>query len=404
MASYFGDTTRGHFQSGRGLLTLAFSNVRRRPLRSGLAVGGLAVAVAVLVTLSAFGKGYRRALTSELNRMGLQIMLVPLGCPYDAAAQVLKGKPLENSLPETAVEAARRDPAVAVAAPLFMAALPQPRTGRTDMWVGLDETARLIKPWWKVKAGQSWFPQPDSVILGIDAAEVEMRVPGDWLYSPEGGRRLEVAGVLERSGTSDDSLFFVPLRTAQEMFHHENRVTAVAIRLSDPALLGAAAERLQRIPGAQVVTLTEMMGTFLTMVGSVRTLLLSIALVALTVSILGVFNTMLAAVIERTNELCVMRAIGASRAQILQLITVEALSLAGAGAAIGIFLAMLLGPGIEMLVKGLVPLAPAGRLLLLSIHGLLQALMLSLAAGVIAGIYPAWRASRLNPADAVKAE
>ena len=64
-----------------------------------------------------------------------------------------------------------------------------------------------------------------------------MRAPGDRLHSPETGQELRVAGVLERSGTSDDSLFFVPLRTAQRMFGQENRLTAVAIRLRDPALL-----------------------------------------------------------------------------------------------------------------------------------------------------------------------
>jgi putative ABC transport system permease protein len=101
-------------------------------------------------------------------------------------------------------------------------------------------------------------------------------------------------------------------------------------------LLREASERLQRIPGAQVVTLTEMMGTFLNLVGAVRTLLFSIALVAMTVSVLGVFNTLLAAVVERTNELSVMRAIGASRSQIIALITTEALLLTGAGSLAGI--------------------------------------------------------------------
>ena len=180
------------------------------------------------------------------------------------------------------------------------------------MWVGLDESALALKPWWRVKSGDKWFPNDDAVILGCDAAEVEMRTPGDWFYSPETGQKLRVAGVLERSGTSDDSLFFVRLRTAQRMFNQTNRLTAIAIRLRDPALLREASERLQHIPGAQVVTLTEMMGTFLNLVGAVRTLLFSIALVAMTVSVLGVFNTLLAAVVERTNELSVMRAIGAS--------------------------------------------------------------------------------------------
>ncbi len=386
------------------MLLFAFRNLVRRPLRSALAICGLAAAVAVLACLSAFGSGYRRALGAELDRMGLQMMLVPLGCPYDAAARVLKGSTLDNSLPESALQEARRDPAVAVAAPLLIAALPRPTEGRADMWVGLDESAIALKPWWRVKAGAKWFRDEYSVILGCDAAEVEMREPGDWFYSPEAGQKLRVAGVLERSGTSDDSLFFVPLRTAQRMFNQTNRLTAIAIRLRDPALLREANERLQRIPGAQVVTLTEMMGTFLNLVGAVRTLLFSIALVAVAVSVLGVFNTLLAAVVERTNELAVMRAIGASRSQIMSLITVEALALTVGGSLAGLVLALVVGRGVEHVGKQFVPLAPAEPLLSLTATTLLQSIGVGVAAGVLAGLYPAWRASRLQPAVALKAE
>jgi putative ABC transport system permease protein len=385
------------------MLLLAFRNLVRRPLRSALAISGLASAVAVLACLSAFGHGYRKALSTEMDQMGLQMMLVPLGCPYDGAARVLKGRTLDNSLPESALEEARRDPAVAVAAPLLLAALAGPNQGRADMWVGLDENALALKPWWRVKEGEKWFRDDASVILGCDAAAVEMRAPGDRLYSPETGQELRVTGVLERSGTSDDSLFFVPLRTAQRMFKQTNRLTAVAIRLRDPALVREVSERLQRIPGAQVVTPTEMMGTFLNLVGAVRTLLYSIALVAVTVGVLGVFNTLLAAVLERTNELSVMRAIGASRWQIVGLIATEALLLTGAGSAAGIALAAFAGHGIENLVKPFLPLAPTGPLLSLTASTLVQCVGVGIVAGILAGLYPAWRAGRFPPAEASKA-
>ena len=386
------------------MLLLALKNLVRRPLRNSLTIAGLAVAVAVLACLSAFGHGYRRALGTEVDRMGLQLMLVPLGCPYDAAARVLKGRELENSLPESALEQVRRDPAVAVAAPLLIAALARPSEGRADMWVGLDETALALKPWWRARTGEKWFNASNSVILGCDAAEVEMRSPGDWFYSPETGERLRVEGVLERSGTSDDSLFFVPLATAQRMFNQLGRLTAIAIRLRDPSLLREAGERLQNIPGTQVVTLTEMMGTFLNLVGAVRTLLLSIAFVALAVSVLSVFNTLLAAVVERTNELCIMRAIGASRLQIVRMITTEALLLTGAGSVAGIALASVAGHSVEHLVKQFVPLAPNEPLFSLTATILFQSVIIGAAVGVMAVAYPAWRASWLHPAEALKGE
>jgi len=146
------------------------------------------------------------------------------------------------------------------------------------------------------------------------------------------------------------------------------------------------------------------MGTFLNLVGAVRTLLLSVAFVAVAVSMLGVFNTLLAAVVERTDELSVMRAIGASRAQIAGLITTEALLLTGAGSIVGILIALIVGSGIENVVKQFVPLAPAESLMAPTAAILFQSVALGVGMGLLGGLYPAWRAGRLSPAEALKAE
>src|SRR5690242_15175615 len=140
------------------MIALALRNVLRRPLRNGLTLAGLAMAVAMLACLASFNRGYRQSLQSDLDHMGFQMMLVPLGCPYDGAARVVKGQTLEASLPESALEQARRDPAVAVAAPLLIAAQVTPKKGRADVWVGLDKSALELKPWWRVSAGgAAWF-------------------------------------------------------------------------------------------------------------------------------------------------------------------------------------------------------------------------------------------------------
>lgn len=384
------------------MLALAFRNLTRRPLRTALTIAGLALAIAVLAAVTAFGEGYRVGLRSELDRMGVQLMLVPLGCPYDAAARVLKARSLEYSLPEAALAAARRDPAVAVAAPLLMAAVPRPEEGRTDMWAGIDAAALKLRPWWQAEVGEASFSGPDSVILGAEAASVEMRAPGDRLHSPETGRTYRVAGVLKRSGTSDDSLFFVPLKSAQAMFHQQGRLTAVAIRLKDPSLAAAAAERLQRVPGAQVVTLTEMMGTFLNLVGAVRTLVAAIALVAVVASALGVFNTMLASVLEQMAGLSLMRAIGASRAQVFGMVSLEALLLASTATLLGLLLAAAAGGLIQEGVRGWVPLAPSGGLIAMGPAVLLSAVAVGLGVGLAAGLIPAWRACCVPPARAMR--
>src|SRR5258705_4126682 len=117
------------------MLRLVLRNLLRRPLRNGLTLAGITIAMAVLVCIIAFGDGYRRALRGELDRAGVQMMLVPLGCPYDAAARVLKNNTLENSLPAAALEAARHDPAGDVAAPACLAALPRHNNHRVGRLV-----------------------------------------------------------------------------------------------------------------------------------------------------------------------------------------------------------------------------------------------------------------------------
>jgi putative ABC transport system permease protein len=352
----------------------------------------------------AFGEGYQRGLRTELDSMGMQMMLVPLGCPYDAAARVIKGKTLEVSLPASALQTVRKDPAVEVAAPLLMATLPRPKENRTDLWVGVDESAQTLKPWWKLQEGGSWFKNANSVILGAEAAHAELRQVGDTLYSPETGRKFTVVGILKRSGTSDDSMFFVPLATAQAMFGQEGRLTAVAIRLKDPTLLDDVSQRLQKIKGAQVATLTEMMGTFLNLVGSVRTLVFAIAIVAVTISCLAVFNTMLSAVLERTSELGVLRAVGASRSDLFGLLALEALLLTVLGSLIGVVFAWGGGSLIERGVRRLLPFAGENALLNLTPNVVGQCLLIGLGVGVFAGLYPAWQASRLQPVEALRTE
>jgi putative ABC transport system permease protein len=386
------------------MLALILRNLLRRPLRNGLTLGGIAIASAVLICIVAFGDGYRNALQGELGRSGVQLMLVPIGCPYDAAARVLQNNTLEHSLPAEALEQARRDPAVDIAAPMLMAASPRPKDHRTDVWVGLDKNALLLKPWWKMRSGSTWFIGRDEVILGADAAALEMRVPGDKFFSPELNREFHVAGVLARSGTSDDNAFFIPLTAAQEMFSQTGRMTAVAIRLKDPTLVREAGQRLQQIPGAQVVTMAEMMGVFLNLLGAVRTLVLAVAAIAIAISALSVFNTLLASVVERTNELAIMRAIGASPAQVCLLLLGESLLLTFLGAVLGAALAFLCGPLVETLARNWMTFAPSGPLLTISAENLLRCSLLALVVGAVAALYPAWRAARLQPALATKGE
>ena len=79
-------------------LLFALRNLTQRKVRTGLTVASIAVAVAVLFTLLSFNKGYDKALKSQLQQMGVHAMVLPIGCPYEAASLVLKGGKIDTCL------------------------------------------------------------------------------------------------------------------------------------------------------------------------------------------------------------------------------------------------------------------------------------------------------------------
>lgn len=386
------------------MFEFAVRNLLRRPVRLALAAGGVAVGVAVWLLLMALGDGYRSGLRTELDRAGIQLMVVPLGCPYDAAARVLKGRSLETSLPLDVLESVRSDPEVSLAAPLLIAATTREDERRTDLWVGLDEAGRSLKPWWQAAQGGDWFTSTNGVILGSESALIEMRSVGDRLHSPELGQTFRVDGILKRSGTSDDSLFFIPLAEAQRLVGQQGRLTAVAVRLRDPARLREVMQRFQELPGAQVVTMTEMMGTFLRLLGTVRSLTIALTLSACAVGVLGVVNTLLAAVVERSHELRLLRALGASQAQVLGLVVLEAMLMTLLGLLVGLLLAFIVGRFLEPILQPVLPLAPLDHLLDWRLSRVLQCLAAGAIGAVVAAMLPAVYVLRLQPAGALKPE
>jgi putative ABC transport system permease protein len=383
---------------------LPFRNLWRRKLRSTLTAMSLAAATAVLFSLLAFNQGYQRALQSELDRMGAQLLVVPVGCPYEAASLILKGGQVTNTLPAAALAEVRRQPEVEVAAPLFMAAIPRPEEGRTDVWCGIDPSMRRLKQYWRLTPGSRLPAAPDEILIGGEAANTEQRAPGDLFFSEKVNRAFKVSGVLERTGTGDDGFFFIPLATAQHMFGKPDQLTAIAVRLADPTHISGVAKRLSRIRGAEVVTVSELMGTMLALVGAARFLLLCIVAVAVTIAGLGVLNTMSAAVLERTAEIGVLRAVGASRGDVFSAVWTEGALLALLGGTAGIAGALAAGRVLEAAARRLMPMAPSGAILAPDLTLALGCLLFVSAIGALAGIYPALRAASLSPTAAIRSE
>src|SRR4026208_13437 len=101
-------------------LELSVKEWQRRPFRPAVTAAGVAIAIAALFSLLAFQRGYRDGLRNELDRLGAHVLVVPKGCPYDAASMALHGASWPCYLKQQYLEEVRAVPGVAAGAPAFL--------------------------------------------------------------------------------------------------------------------------------------------------------------------------------------------------------------------------------------------------------------------------------------------
>jgi putative ABC transport system permease protein len=388
-------------------LRIALRVLLRKKIRSLLTVGGVAIAVAVLVSLLAFDEGYQQGLRTDIDRMGYQVLVTAKGCPYEAATLMMQGGGGLRYMEEDVYNGIVGDERIQEIAPQLMATVfdstSGPGGGSVTLYVGIDEAYFRLKPWLAFKAG-GWFSGSDAeeAIMGYEAAELEQRSIGDQIYVSSVDRVLTVVGILERTGTQDDGITFVPLKRVQEDFGLPGKMSGIGIRLKDITQMSAFEEDLYNVPGIQVVSMAQVKGTILNLMSSARVLASSIATVAVIIAVIGVMNTILVSVFERTKQIGVMKAMGASRFDVFRIIWTETALISLFGGALGIVMALVGGTIVEHVIRRILPYAPSGRLVTISPSLVVLALVGAVLTGLVAGIYPAWRASSMKPVEAIR--
>jgi putative ABC transport system permease protein len=387
--------------------TLAAKNLIRRRDRTILTVFGVAIAISVLFSLLSLNSGYEKELNKEVNSMGVHILAVPKGCPYEAASLIIHGGVIPKYLSSADLENVTRIPDVELATPMLMHQFlkKDEKTGKSTPHIiyGIKmEEMRRLKPWWKVD-GRFFRDNETSVILvGRDLAEKENLSIGQVLPVGPKKENFTIVGILERTGDQDDQFHFFPLAEAQRVFGKEGKITTIAVKVRDISRISAVSEEMEIVPDIQVVTMTQIMGTIMNLAGSAKSLLLTVIVIALIISAFGIINTLLMSVNERTREFGMMKAIGASGSDIGKMVLMETVFITISGGIIGTFAALVGSSLIESFVKRMLPYSPAGTLISINWELVAFALAFSVILGLVCGIYPAFVSSRLTPMEAIR--
>ncbi|MFC1808964.1 ABC transporter permease [Candidatus Omnitrophota bacterium] len=389
------------------VLSLAYKNLRRKTVRTTLTITGVAIAVGVLVSLMGFDKGYQAALTSDIDRMGYQLLVTAKGCPYEAATMMLKGGGGLRYMEQDVIKQIEQDARVDKLTPQLVATQYDPDRlegqGGFVMYMGISESYLELKPWVTFKQG-GWFsdPKADEAIMGFEAAELEQRNVGDKIFVPNINKVLTVIGIFERTGTQDDGVVFLPLQKSQELFELPGKLTGIGIKLKDVHEIGEFEEDLYEVPGIQVISMAQVRGTILNLISSAKVMANSVAVIAIFIALIGVINTILMSVFERTQEIGVMKAVGASRLDVFKLIWVETLMICGIAGIIGNIGAFFGSGLVELILRTILPYVPQGKLVLISTELVVTAFLGAIILGIISGIYPAWRAASMIPVEAIR--
>jgi len=385
-----------------GLFKLAVKNLLRHRTRSLLTMLGIGAAVAVLFSVFSFNRGFEAGLERELKGTGLHFMVVPSGCAHEVAALVLHGAVIPKYLQGNVVDIVSSTEGISLATPILVAQMPNPEGRRIDLIYGV-ETAMLpaIKPDWII-TGE--YPTKDNeLLLGFNVALHNAVAPGDEISYAGVEGAFMVKGIVGQTSTQDDAFIYMDIRKARQILENPGGATAVGVKVDNPVRMNEVIENLEnRVPGIQIVTMGQVMNSVATVAASARSLSLAVAMVALIIGVVGVMNAVLMAVFERTQEIGMMRAIGASRWDIFAIILKETALLTIAGGICGILIATAGSTLIEGFVRRVMPYMPTGDML--SFEPLLAAacVLLAMTTGLISGLYPAWKASRINPIEAIK--
>jgi putative ABC transport system permease protein len=408
-------------------LSLALKNLFRRPVRTSMTIAGVALAVAVAVSLAGFNFGYRKAIERSIEKLGFQVMIMAKGCPYEAATMMLKGGTGMLYLPGETYDQVHSDPNILSITPIFIGIAEKQGSGiREDsasalaVLTGIEPKSFVeMKPWLEFETGTGfdggrWFSSDssDEVVLGYEAATYEQRKVGDSFMAsiaPYGSsqtilKEFKIVGVLKRTGSQDDGTAFLPITAAQTLFNRPQQLTILGIKLKQftAAQMQDFESRWIKLPEVQVVSLEQVKSTLVMLIGTAQVMIFAVTAIAILVAVIGVINTILMSVYERTGEIGVMKALGAYRGDVFQLIWIETLGVCIAGAVAGGILALVGAHLTEKAIKALIDIGMQGSIVTITWPILVGAFCGAAVVGFFAGLYPAWRAASMMPIEAIR--
>jgi len=365
--------------------TIVVRGLTRRPVRTGLTLMGISIGIAAVVALVGMSWGYEKSMIKHLDVMGIDIVVSNIsgGIMPKSFDESLQGKVAK--LPRVAETTGVLMQMLSVEdAPMMMV------SGRE--WGGFT--------WKQLKVIEGRLPKGAAepvVVLGRLAAEVLKKKIGDTVQIE--ATELPVVGIVDGQAVVENGAIILSLKVFQEVSGNQGKVNFVDIRVTSGTTkdgVTALCDQIKGIfPEGRAMVAKEVVGTSQGF-RMARAMSWSTSLLAIVVGVFGVMNTMLMTVFERTHEIGILLAVGWKRRRVVSMVVCESALLGLLGGITGVALGAI---GLRVMettpaVRGLLEPDLSPKLFLISIA-------IAVIVGVVSGLYPAWRSSRLSPSLAL---
>ena len=397
---------------------LAFTNLRRRKLRSWLTMIGIFIGISAVVALISLGQGLEDAINEQFESLGSDVIFVEerglQGPPGSGTSQFTK-------LTINDIDAINKVNGVKTSAGILV------KTGKieskdetqfTFVWgIPLEKEEKEIVNFFDIEEGRD-LKEGDrrKAIVGVRFPEAKV-----FSKSVNVGDRINIEGIsfdivgrFEQVGNPfDDSAVMIPQEQMREIYNLVDEVSMIHIKVEDKEQIELIKERVEKDlrrfrrekegkETFQIRTSEQYLQSFSNVLDIVQAVLVGIAAISLLVGGIGIMNTMYTSVVERTKEIGIMKAIGARNEDILYIFLFEAGLLGLVGGLIGVIIGFGLSKGAEYIAT----ISLGTNLLQASVDIwlVLGALLFSFVVGIASGVLPAYQASKLKPVDALRYE
>ncbi len=405
--------------------TIAFANLRRRKGKALFLVSGISIGIGTAVALLSLSGSLREEIGSQLDRFGANIVVTPhsdsLALDYGGIS--VSGVSFDqHQLSNDDAAGILRIPyrkRLSVVAPKLLGTVEV--GGRKTLIAGVDFANELrLKKWWRLN-GRA----PESateILLGYDVARAVSAIealPGTsgavgqgtahHSVAPEvfrvtrervtvGGREHRIVGVIGQTGGPEDRIVFAQLGQVQDLLGRPGQLSVIEVSAlcKDCPVEDMVAQIRKELPHANVSAIQQSVRARTEAVDRLTQFSMVVSVVVLAIGALMVFTTMMSAVVERTKEIGVLRAIGFRRTHIIKGLMIEIVIISAAGGVAG-WLGGLLASRLALPY-----FTEAGAQIELRLSLAAFAIAVAMLTGIISSIYPVLRASRLDPSEAVR--